>query len=247
VAATSEDLEATAHVYYLMPGIAQHVCVGDGGELFQDVMGDTSVAHLAEHVAIELMALTNASHQVACGRTRLVPATEESLDDAAVAEGRAYEIELSCADDVLVSSAFSSALWILSWAFGGAEDPAPSVEGIVEGMISLVEAANVEAPDPEHPHEAVTFAPRASVAEKGDEVAEEAAEAEAELAEDAVEAAEAPEALEAEAVAAELEDAAEGDEAQDEAFLGSESEGEEPAEHVVLGDEVGFIASDSTE
>ena len=31
---TSEDIEATARVYYLVPAIAQHACYGDAGEKF---------------------------------------------------------------------------------------------------------------------------------------------------------------------------------------------------------------------
>ena len=38
---TSEDIEATARVYYLAPAIAKHVCLGDAGRAFQDCMGDT--------------------------------------------------------------------------------------------------------------------------------------------------------------------------------------------------------------
>ena len=41
---TSEDIEATARVYYLAPAIAKHVCLGDAGREFQDCMGDTARA-----------------------------------------------------------------------------------------------------------------------------------------------------------------------------------------------------------
>ena len=43
---TSEDLVATTRIYYLMPHIVEHVCMGDRGETFKDAMGDTEVAHL---------------------------------------------------------------------------------------------------------------------------------------------------------------------------------------------------------
>ncbi|MFC2646855.1 MAG: hypothetical protein ACFNZW_02670 [Coriobacteriaceae bacterium] len=36
---TDEDLEATTRIWRLMPQIANHVCVGDGGKTFRDVMG----------------------------------------------------------------------------------------------------------------------------------------------------------------------------------------------------------------
>ena len=45
---TSEDVEATARVYYLAPAIAEHMCLGDAGSKFQDCMGHTELAHLLE-------------------------------------------------------------------------------------------------------------------------------------------------------------------------------------------------------
>ena len=38
---TSEDIEATARVYYLAPAIADHLCLGDAGSRFQECMSDT--------------------------------------------------------------------------------------------------------------------------------------------------------------------------------------------------------------
>ena len=52
---TSEDIEATARVYYLVPAIAKHLCLGDSGREFQDCMGQTELCHLLEHVTVELM------------------------------------------------------------------------------------------------------------------------------------------------------------------------------------------------
>ena len=44
---TSEDIEATARVYYLVPAIAKHLCLGDSGREFQDCMGQTlSLIHI---------------------------------------------------------------------------------------------------------------------------------------------------------------------------------------------------------
>ncbi len=53
---TSEDLEGTARVYRLLPHIVEHACLGDAGETFRDAMGDTELAHLLEHVTVELLA-----------------------------------------------------------------------------------------------------------------------------------------------------------------------------------------------
>lgn len=127
---TSEDVEATARVYWLMPSIAEQVCLGDESISFQEVMGDTELPHLLEHVTVELMARTGLAGDVACGRTR------------ATAEERVYEVELACPDDVLVASALSSAAWILEWAYGGGDpEAAPDVDAIVEGIGGLVSAS----------------------------------------------------------------------------------------------------------
>ena len=124
---TSEDIEGTARVYYLLPHIVDHVCLGDVSEKFRDVMGDTEVAHLLEHVTVELLAQTNIAGDVSTGRTFAVE------DD-----DRAWDIELSCPDDVLVSAALASGAWLLEWAYTGGGDPEPDVEATVAGLVGLV-------------------------------------------------------------------------------------------------------------
>ena len=49
---TSEDLVATSRIYYLMPHITEHVCMGDREETFKGVMGDTEIAHLLVHMTL---------------------------------------------------------------------------------------------------------------------------------------------------------------------------------------------------
>lgn len=127
---TDEDLVGTTHVYNLLPEIVDHACLGDSGETFRDVMGATEVAHLLEHVTIELMARTGLGGDVSCGRTWEV-----------TGEPRTYDVQLACPDDVLVASALSSAAWILQWAYSGGADPKPDVEAIVSGIRDLVENA----------------------------------------------------------------------------------------------------------
>jgi hypothetical protein len=126
---TSDDLEGTTRVYRLLPHIIDHVCLGDGGETFKDVMGDTEIAHLLEHVTVELLAQTDIAGDVPCGRTFTV--TDEL---------RTYDIELSCPDDVLVAGALSSAVWILQWAYSGGGDPVPDIDATVQGLVSLVQS-----------------------------------------------------------------------------------------------------------
>lgn len=127
---TDEDLVGTTHVYNLLPQIVDHACLGDSGETFRDVMGSTEVAHLLEHVTIELMARTGLGGDVSCGRTWEV-----------TGEPRTYDVQLACPDDVLVASALSSAAWILQWAYSGGADPKPDIEAIVSGIRDLVENA----------------------------------------------------------------------------------------------------------
>lgn len=165
---TDEDLVGTTHVYNLLPQIVDHACLGDSGETFRDVMGSTEVAHLLEHVTIELMARTGLGGDVSCGRTWEV-----------TGEPRTYDVQLACPDDVLVASALSSAAWILQWAYSGGADPKPDVEAIVSGIRDLVEnaeqiAEREAARDAEAAESADTSAGDAaedpeSTAEQGDE------------------------------------------------------------------------------
>ena len=122
---TVEDLEATTRIWQLMPQLRDHVCLGDSSESFGDVMGDTEIAHLLEHVTVELLARTNIAGDITSGQT------------AEVGE-RTYEISLTCTDDVLVTGALSSAAWIMQWAFAGGGEPSPDVDAIAGGLVDLV-------------------------------------------------------------------------------------------------------------
>lgn len=130
---TSEDLQGTTRVYKLMPHIVEHACLGDASETFKEVMGNTELAHLLEHVTVELLSRSAASAEVSSGRTYPVPG-----------EARTYDVELSCPDDVLVCAALSSAVWVMDWAFGGGEGPRPDVDAIAEGLTGLVQSLGDE-------------------------------------------------------------------------------------------------------
>lgn len=122
---TSEDLEGTTRVWQVMPELRDHVCLGDESGVFGDVMGNTELAHLLEHVTVELLARTDIAGDIACGQT-----TE-------VGE-RTYKITLKCVDDVLVVGALSSAAWLMQWAFSGGGDPRPDTDAIAKGLVALV-------------------------------------------------------------------------------------------------------------
>lgn len=122
---TSEDLEGTTRVWQVMPELRDHVCLGDESGVFGDVMGNTELAHLLEHVTVELLARTDIAGDIACGQT-----TE-------VGE-HTYKITLKCVDDVLVVGALSSAAWLMQWAFSGGGDPRPDADAIAKGLVALV-------------------------------------------------------------------------------------------------------------
>lgn len=157
---TSEDIEATARVYYLVPAIAKHLCLGDSGREFQDCMGQTELCHLLEHVTVELMNETGLAGSISCGRTRVSEHDE-----------RVFEVELSCPDDALAIGALSSATFMMDWAYLHADQPAPDVEGTVAGLRNLVLGMRAEA-EGKDPHEAVAAA-------NGEDAAEDVAEGDA--------------------------------------------------------------------
>lgn len=126
---TCDDLEATTRIYNLFPAIINHVCMGDASDTFKDVMGNTELAHLLEHVCVELLAQTNLAGDISAGKTFI--AREDT---------RIYTLEFICNDDVLVTAAFSSAIWIMNWAFGGARGTKPNVEAIVSGLCALIDS-----------------------------------------------------------------------------------------------------------
>lgn len=166
---TSGDPEGTGRIADLMPQILDHACYGDGGEVFGEVLDDTELAHLLEHVTVELLARTKRAGAVSAGQTRAIDAAE-----------RSYELRLACPDDVLVAGALSSAAWIVEWAYRGGGDPEPDVDAIVSGLAALVDgldardgrAAGSERPSKPVFDEGATIAVSPSVLkEAADEIA----------------------------------------------------------------------------
>ena len=133
---TSENAEATERVLELLPGLSEHLCLGDADARFGLVAKDTEVAHLLEHVTVELLALTNLAGDVASGKTSLVD-SRRGL----------YEIILACPDDVLVAASLSSAVWLLNWAYGNQEDADPDISAIVSGLVALIQGLDGEKTD----------------------------------------------------------------------------------------------------
>ena len=124
---TSDDPDGTERVLALMPELESHLCLGDASSSFGEVARDTELAHLLEHVSVELLARTDRAGDVSSGQTA-------ALGD------RLFKITFACPDDVLVAGALSSAVWILQWAYSGGGDPRPDVDAIASGLVALVES-----------------------------------------------------------------------------------------------------------
>ena len=133
---TSENAEATERVLELLPGLSEHLCLGDADARFGLVANDTEVAHLLEHVTVELLALTNLAGDMSSGKTSLVDSCRGL-----------YEIILACPDDVLVAASLSSAVWLLNWAYGNQEDADPDINAIVSGLVALIQSLDGEKTD----------------------------------------------------------------------------------------------------
>lgn len=129
---TSDDIEATNRVYQLMPQIADHACVCDKGDTLRASLSNTELAHLLEHVAIELLSRAGVE-DITVGRT-----TDTD-------EERTWDVEITCPDDALSLGALSAAAWVLEWAFTGGEGAAPDVDQTVEGLRQLVAALDAQA------------------------------------------------------------------------------------------------------
>lgn len=135
---TDQDLIGTTLVYRLMPEICDHACLGDRGTTFKDAMPATELAHMLEHVTVELLARTGIAGDISSGRT--MPAEGDDADD------RSFDVQLSCPDDVLTAGALSSAAWIMDWAYShGDAAVEPDVNAIVGGLVELAESLEKEA------------------------------------------------------------------------------------------------------
>lgn len=128
---TCDDLEATTRIYDIMPHIIEHACVGDASDTFKDVMGNTELAHLLEHVCVELLSQTDIAGDVPAGKTFISPIVD-----------RGYVLQFTCSDDALVAAAFASAVWIMNWAFSGAAGSTPNCDAIVQAIVAMVGELN---------------------------------------------------------------------------------------------------------
>ena len=143
---TVDDPAGTGLIANLIPELANHACYGDGGEKFGDVMDNTELAHLLEHVTVEVLARTNRAGSVSAGQTRTVSEAN-----------RTYELRFACPDDVLVAGALSSAAWIVEWAYTGGGDPAPDIDAIAKGLVTLIDGLGAKPEEPAADPDATIF------------------------------------------------------------------------------------------
>jgi hypothetical protein len=109
-----------------LPGLRGHRCDNGAGMTFPEEMADTEVAHLVEHVAVELMALSGSPTTLA-GRTEWDFRTD----------GRGvFRVRLDYDDDLVAIGALKAAAGIVEWltaesagGCGGAGGSGDSVSG----------------------------------------------------------------------------------------------------------------------
>jgi hypothetical protein len=106
----------------LLPGLARHGCRHAGGRRLTDELADTEVAHLFEHVTLELMALSGSPRTLA-GETR--------WDWDHDARGT-FHVTLQYDDDVACLGAMKGAAAIVRALVAG--DRAPSVDELVSDL-----------------------------------------------------------------------------------------------------------------
>lgn len=165
---TNANPQATERVKWLVPEIMRHACTGDSGEKFGISISRTEIAHLVEHVTLELMARSGSSEPIMSGRTRRVA-------------DHLYEVELVAPNDVLTTAALASAVFIVNWAFQAKDNKsAPNVEAIVEGIRHLLAHAQEIEDDLKKKKEAEEAAAAAEAEAAAKKAEEEAAAAELE-------------------------------------------------------------------
>ena len=113
------------HAVALLPGLGGHRCVNDDGRSFADELQDTELAHLLEHVALELMALSGSPRSLR-GWT--------SWDFAADGRG-VFHVSLQYDDDLVCLGAIRGAREAVAYLAGGGE--APDIAGVVDALEAL--------------------------------------------------------------------------------------------------------------
>jgi hypothetical protein len=123
---TSASPEAASRALQLLPGLARHSCENDLGARFVDELRDTETAHLLEHVAVELMALSGSPRSLKA-RT----SWDFSEDGPGV-----FRIRMEYDNDLVAISALSEAAAIVEAVMSPDAEPS-DVDAAVERLRDL--------------------------------------------------------------------------------------------------------------
>jgi hypothetical protein len=105
--------EVAARALELLPGLARHSCENDTGKTFPEELADTEVAHLFEHVTLELMA------EAGSPRTLRGETTWDFERD-----GRGtFHVSLECDDERRCRHAVKAATAVVRAAIEGGKPP----------------------------------------------------------------------------------------------------------------------------
>ena len=121
---TSEVPGLTSATLAVLPALATHRCDCETGTYFVEELEDTEMAHLAEHVALELMVLAG-SPRTLSGRT--------TWDWARDGRG-VFEVALGYDDDLVCIAALEAALETVDGLVDGC---APDVGATVARLVAL--------------------------------------------------------------------------------------------------------------
>ena len=125
--------EQAQRVLDLLPNLAHHVCVnGTGDGSFGDEIVGTELAHLFEHVIIELQGKASLQAHELNGHTSWL----EELDVTAPRGYALMRTTVSFANDFVALGAMNCALEIIGWSL----DPDGRELPDVDGMIALLAA-----------------------------------------------------------------------------------------------------------
>lgn len=123
---TSSFPGLSARAFALLPGLGRHSCDNDAGVDLRRELADTETAHLLEHVAFELMALSGSPRSLH-GVTRWDFARE----------GRGiYHVELDYDDDLAAIGALKVAAEVVEWLVSE-QGAAPDIDAEVARLAGL--------------------------------------------------------------------------------------------------------------
>lgn len=126
--------EQADRVLELLPNLAHHVCVnGAGNGSFGDELVGTELAHLLEHLIIELQGKATSQGGDLTGHTSWL----EELEVTAPQSYALMRTTVSFANDFVALGAMRCALEIIDWASGPDEDATPDVGGMIAFLAAM--------------------------------------------------------------------------------------------------------------